>query len=430
MAIFSQLRWRLKNVLREIWVRVSAFGLLGIVTALGAAGFGYLVPPELGMKMGAGSVEPILKIIATAMLTVTTFSLQIMVTAFGSAQTGATPRAIKLLQTDRITQNVLASFIGAFVFSLVGIIALEAKIYDDSGRFILLVVTLIVVAIVVLSLLRWVQHLSEFGRLGDVISRVERAARDALVTRCAEPWLRAQYWKEPPKGVFGVASDRTGHVQHVDIGALEKIAHAHDCRIWLCAPPGEFVHRAVDLVFCDALPGDAATRDEIEEAVRDAFTIDHARDFDQDPQFGLIALAEIASRALSPGINDPGTGIDILGRLIRVLADWHPPGTPHREFERVFVRPIAPGQLIEDAFSAIGRDGAGMFEVALRLQEVLAALAKIQPDHFGEPAAMQALRAAKLSQEALRIEAERARITAIAQDTAARFGGPGETTGA
>ncbi|TNF11478.1 MAG: DUF2254 domain-containing protein, partial [Rhodobacteraceae bacterium] len=76
MAIFSQLRWRLKNVLREIWVRVSAFGLLGIVTALGAAGFGYIVPPELGMKMGAGSVEPILQIIATAMLTVTTFSLQ------------------------------------------------------------------------------------------------------------------------------------------------------------------------------------------------------------------------------------------------------------------------------------------------------------------------------------------------------------------
>lgn len=421
MAIFSQLRWRLKTILQEIWVRVTAFGLLGIVTALGSAGFGYLLPPDFGLKMGAGSVEPILKIMATAMLSVTTFSLQIMVTAFGSAQTGATPRAIKLMQTDRVTQNVLASFIGAFVFSLVGIIALETKVYDDSGRFILLIVTLGVVAIVVISLLRWVQHLSEFGRLGDVISRVERAAHRALVIRCAGPWLGGHAWHDPPEGVFEVHSVRTGHVQHVDLSVLERVAQEHDCRVWLCAQPGAFVHPAVDLVMCDALPGDAEARAALEEALRDAFTVDHARNFDQDPQFGLIALAEIASRALSPGINDPGTGIDILGRLMRVLADWQPPQPQTPEFPRIFVRPLPPDQLIEDAFSAIARDGAGLFEVALRLQEVLEALARMRPVQFGPPATAQARRAAQYSQTALEIEEDRQRI----RDMAERLGAEG-----
>lgn len=421
MAIFSQLRWRLKTILQEIWVRVTAFGLLGIVTALGSAGFGYLLPADFGLTMGAGSVEPILKIMATAMLTVTTFSLQIMVTAFGSAQTGATPRAIKLMQTDRVTQNVLASFIGAFVFSLVGIIALETKVYDDSGRLILLIVTLGVVAIVVISLLRWVQHLSEFGRLGDVISRVERAAHRALVTRCATPWLGGHAWQDPPEGVFGVVSARTGHVQHVDLSVLERVAQEHDCRVWLCAQPGAFVHPAVDLVMCDALPGDAQARAALEEALRDAFTVDHARNFDQDPQFGLIALAEIASRALSPGINDPGTGIDILGRLMRVLADWQPPQPQTPRCARVFVRLLPPEQLIEDAFSAIARDGAGMFEVALRLQEVLAALARMRPVQFGPPATAQARRAAQYCEAALELDEDRQRI----RDMAERLGAEG-----
>ncbi|KFE36761.1 DUF2254 domain-containing protein [Thioclava atlantica] len=421
MAIFSQLRWRLKVVMREIWVRVTAFGVLGIVTALGAAGFGRFIPAEFGLKTGAGSVELILQIMATAMLTVTTFSLQIMVTAFSAAQTGATPRAIKLMQSDRITQNVLASFIGAFVFSLVGIIALETGIYGQSGRFILLVVTVGVVAIVVISLLRWVQHLSEFGRLGDVISRVEVAGRNALVARCDAPWLGGQPWTEPPTGVFGVSSERTGHVQHVDLSTLDRVGREHDCRLWLLATPGEFTHRATNLVLCDALPGDAETRQEMEEEIRDAFSIDHARDFDQDPQFGLIALAEIASRALSPGINDPGTGIDILGRLVRVLAEWHPPRSPELHFERVFVRDIPPAQLIEDAFSAIARDGAGMFEVALRLQEVLKALAAMHPDHFGAPAAGKARESAVLSDAALGLEVERVRIRACAGEIASRF---------
>ncbi len=415
MMSLSSLHWRLRVILREIWVRVTAFGVLGIITALGSAGFGHLLPGDLGLKMGADSVEPILKIMATAMLTVTTFSLQIMITAFGAAQTGATPRAIKLMQTDQITQNVLASFIGSFVFSLVGIIALQTPIYDSSGRFLLLVVTIGVVAVVVISLLRWVQHLSEFGRLGDVISRVEDAAASALKQRCADPFMGAHPWQDPPTGVFRVKSPRTGHVQHVDVHQLQAIAQRHECRIWLSAEPGCFVHPAADLVLCDALPTDAGAREALEEVIIDSFAVDHARDFEQDPQFGLIALAEIASRALSPGINDPGTGIDILGRLMRVLADWNPVEQPDLRNDRLYVRSISSDQLIDDAFSAIARDGAGLFEVALRLQKVLAALAQITPEQFARPAARQAHQAALQSEAALPLGENRARITAAAK---------------
>lgn len=422
MLSLSNLRWRLRIILREIWVRVTAFGVLGILTALSSAWFGHMIPDEFGLKMGADSVEPILTIMATAMLTATTFSLQIMITAFGSAQTSATPRAIKLMQTDRITQNVLASFIGSFVFALVGIIALQTQIYGASGRFLLLVVTIGVVAMVVVSLLRWVQHLSEFGRLGDVISRVEDSAANALKTRCADPYLGALPWEAPPTGVWPVKSQRTGNVQHVDISQLQEIAQAHDCRIWLCAPPGNFVHPAADLVACDGLPVDAKIRAHMEKEILDSFAIDHARDFEQDPQFGLIALAEIASRALSPAVNDPGTGIDILGRLTRVLAIWTPAAEFELRHDRIYARSIAPEQLIEDAFSAIARDGAGLFEVALRLQVVLGALAQMAPEPFAKPAAQQALRAALQSEAALPLAENRARISAAAAALAQEVG--------
>ena len=44
------------------------------------------------------------------------------------------------------------------------------------------------------------------------------------------------------------------------------------------------------------------------EAIAATFVIGGSRVFDQDPRFGLLVLSEIASRALSPAVNDPGWG--------------------------------------------------------------------------------------------------------------------------
>ncbi|MCY2449393.1 DUF2254 domain-containing protein, partial [Klebsiella pneumoniae] len=93
------------------------------------------------------------------------FSLSIMVTAYGSATTNVTPRATRLVVEDVTTQNVLATFIGSFLFSLVGIIALSMGAYGERGRVILFIVTLVVIALILITLLRWIQHLTSLGRV-------------------------------------------------------------------------------------------------------------------------------------------------------------------------------------------------------------------------------------------------------------------------
>jgi uncharacterized membrane protein len=46
------------------------------------------------------------------------------------------------------------------------------------------------------------------------------------------------------------------------------------------------------------------------------------RYFHEDPRFGLITLSEIASRALSPAVNDPGTAIQIISSHVRLFSLW------------------------------------------------------------------------------------------------------------
>ncbi len=81
---------------RQVWVRAALFTAISIVVALAARFVGPLLPFSFSVDLAAGSVDELLQIIATAMLTVSTFSVTAMVTAFSSATTTATPRSTQL----------------------------------------------------------------------------------------------------------------------------------------------------------------------------------------------------------------------------------------------------------------------------------------------------------------------------------------------
>ncbi|MCV5216691.1 DUF2254 domain-containing protein, partial [Escherichia coli] len=81
------------------------------------------------------------------------------------ASAGVTPRATKLVMEDSTTQNALATFLGSFSFSLVGIIALGIGAYHEQAQIYLFIVTMVVIIMIILTLLRWIQHLSVLGRV-------------------------------------------------------------------------------------------------------------------------------------------------------------------------------------------------------------------------------------------------------------------------
>ncbi|MEV8211790.1 DUF2254 family protein [Streptomyces sp. NPDC079189] len=90
----------LRRLMRTVWVRAVVFTVAAMLFALAAGVVGSVIPFELRVELGQNSVDSLLQIIATAMLTATTFSITAMVTAYSSATTIATPRSTKLLIAD------------------------------------------------------------------------------------------------------------------------------------------------------------------------------------------------------------------------------------------------------------------------------------------------------------------------------------------
>jgi len=406
--MISKWQWLLAQLTRTLWIRATLYVVLALAAALLAVLIERLLPGPLPVDIGADAVDRILDILASSMLAVTTFSLSVMVAAYSTATSNVTPRATRLLMQDTTTQNVLGTFIGAFLFSLVGLVALSTGAYGESGRVVLFAITLLVIALIVVTILRWIDHLSRFGRVGDTTERVEQVTTRALRERIANPCLGAHCWDgEVPAGCRPLYPDDSFYLQHLDVLTLSELAEEHQLALYVPVQPGAFVHPAEPLLWVHG-----RLDEDLQCTLCDCFTLDSLRSFDQDPRFGCSVLSEIASRALSPAVNDPGTAIDILGRGVRLFAPWAKGPSPQEaevSCQGVWLTPLALDDLFDDLFGPIARDGAGRIDVQLRLVKSLQALAA-QDACFAAPARRLAREALALGEQALVLDADRQRL--------------------
>ncbi|RMP68462.1 DUF2254 domain-containing protein [Pseudomonas syringae group genomosp. 3] len=415
--MIARWQWLLIQTTKRLWFRAGLFSLLGVVTALLAVVLRDHIPIDLPGKIGADAVDKILGIIASSMLAVTTFSLSTMVTAYGAASTGTTPRATTLVMEDTTTQNALSTFIGSFLFSLVGIIALSTGAYGAQGRVILFGVTLAVVVLIVYTLLRWIDHLSKLGRVGETIDRVEAATISALTDRRRLPYLGGcAYPEHAVQGLpmLAIRSREVGYVQHVDVPALEAFAKKNAALIYLEILPGSFVNEGELLVHAVRASTEPLEESQVRQILA-SVTVGARRTFEHDPRFGLSVLSEIASRALSPAVNDPGTAIDVIGRGIRAFNAQARSGAlekPQAQCNCVHVRGLCIEDMFDDFFSPIARDGATLIEVNIRLVKALLSLAHSSPELYADVCATQIRVVQERAEAALTLDADKARLRA------------------
>ncbi len=399
--------FKLRLAVRRLWLRAALFGVLGVATAVLAAFLAPYVPSDIAVKIGGRAVDTILSLMASSMLAVTTFSLSTMVAAQAAAAQSGSPRATELLTEDNHAHNALSTFIGAFLFSVVGLVALETESYGAHGRVIMFGVTILVLVAVVATLIRWVDSLARLGRVSNTISKLEKVTRDAIEMRGAQPFRGGKAYKALPRGTTAIAAPSVGYVQYIDMAALGRLADKHEITLYLEADTGSFMYPGRPLArYRGTLDEDG------ENSIAASFVLGDRRTFEQDMRYGLIVLCEVAQRALSAAVNDPGTAMDVIAVQLRLLAQWHDCRSAFdggAEYEHIHVREPSAEELLDDAFAPVARDAAGNAEVQLRLQKAFAALEALGDDdgNFARAARRHAKIARERALKAFTHEADR-----------------------
>lgn len=403
----NRLNFFLKRVGEQLWVKPLLVCVLSTAATFFAkladnSNLGGLLP-----DITRESIESLLTNIAASMLVIATFAVGSMVSSYASASNSATPRSFTLIIADDVSQNSLSTFIGAFIFSIVALIALKNGYYGNAGRFALFTLTIIVFAVVIITFVRWLDSIARLGRLGTTISKVESATAEALKSRRIAPTLLANSLSQNTQIKEPIFSKDIGYIQRVDIAKLQNFADKWQLRIRVACLPGTFCTPDRPIAFYCA---DSKADQQVDtQQIADSFLVGTARTFDEDPRFGLIVLSEIANRALSPAVNDPGTAIEVIGCLVRLFVNWQnvPDSNDNCKkikYDRIEVAELSVADMFDDAFIAIARGGADTIEVGVRLQKALSVLASMGDDKMRQSAHRHSRMALARAEKSLAID--------------------------
>ena len=372
----------------KLWFKPLIFCLLSI----GGALFAHLADDtfltDIVPDIQKNSLDDLLSTLANSMLVIAIFAVGSMLSAFAAASGTATPRSFKLVVADDVSQNALSIYIGSFIFSIVASVAFKNGYYGKAGYFVLFVLTLTVFLLVIFTFLRWVQRISKLGRLGHTIEKIEIATSENFKKRIKLRRMGGSPIIERENKGIPIYSNEIGYIQHLNMDILQEVATKLKTIITLNSMPGTFLTPDRAIAYVVTEEKDIPIKEK--EKLNKAFIIDETRSYYADPRFGLIALSEIASRALSPGINDPGTAISIINSFVRLFHLWFKKNedgpSPEVKYTRIEVPEIKAKDIFEDAFRPISRDGAGNIEVMIRLQKALTSIYNFVDDEVKEVA--------------------------------------------
>lgn len=306
---------------RPFWVLPSTICLLAVAAGLLLPRLDAALTGDLPYLFGgnADSARSLLSTIASAMISVTglVFSITMVVMQLASSQ--FTPRLLGGFLASRITQATLGVFTSSFVFALIVLRDVRGGSDPFVPQLSVTVAFLLVLASVALFF-AFIHHITLSIQVSQVIDRIsghtvstlEKGDDDAWDDGSAVPpaWSQAD-------GPSVVVSTGSGHgiVERVHYTDLVRAAERAGAVVELRTRAGDVRHRGQELaVVHGALAGDRVVGE-----VRAAFGLGKERSMQQDPEFGVRQLVDIAERALSPGINDPTTAVQVLDELHRIL---------------------------------------------------------------------------------------------------------------
>jgi len=307
------------TITRSFWflpglMTLGAVILSVLTRTLGADGVveRFLVDHDL-IAASPDSTRSILATTVGSIITVTSLVFSMVLVALSRAQQQLGPRLLQQFTGDTVNQLVLGAFVATFVHALLTLATTPDPIPATP-----VATTILMVLGCFVLLIYFLHHTARYMQADHVLARL----RDELCAAIADTWRNRDDGDDAdpaPPALDGkgtpVTAPRGGYIQSVDTTRLLAIATEHGLRLRMDYRPGHFV--LPDATIGQALP---AASDKVLHQIDQAIVVGAVRTAAQDLEFSIKAMAEIALRALSPGINDTYTALAAIDQLGAALA--------------------------------------------------------------------------------------------------------------
>jgi uncharacterized membrane protein len=329
--------------------------------------------------------QVILAGIAASIMTVVSIVFAILLMTLTLASMQFSPRIIVSFSRDRVTQWTLGIFLGTFSYCMAALPA--ARSFPHPFAPVATVLGAMVLALLCVGLLLFfIHHISQAISVNHIVDRIAdetEAMIDEMMPRPHQPRLKDAEPLRPNPSEVAVASHDSGYIRFIDKRRLIGVAKHYHVSIRVLRRVGHFVPEGVPLMMVsksNRLPSEGTAE------LLAAFDIGPTRTLQQDVEFGVLQIVDVALKAISPAVNDPTTAITCIDQLSRILIRfasreppedllYDPPGIVRASIEWIHFE-----RLLEAAFEQIRMYSKTDVAVSLRLLRALGDIAASTPD--------------------------------------------------
>jgi uncharacterized membrane protein len=380
--------------LREsFWFIPSLALLAGVLLGAGLVELDAALEAELGGRWprlfgaGAEGARGTLAAIAGSMITVAGVVFSVTIVALSLAASAYSPRVLRTFMHDRPTQIAFGVFVGIFAYCLVVLRTVRAADHAGAGFVPSLAVfgALVLALLGVWVLVYFIHHVALAIQVSTILERIAAETRDAIERLFPQQLGEGEddAAEEPPgeRAWRALPALRSGYIVTVDARGLLAFARERGAVLRMELGVGEFAVESLPLAY---LAGGSARPQDDAAALDALYTLGTERSVEQDAAFGIQQIVDVATRALSPGVNDPSTAAmcaDHLGALLVRLARRRMPSRLRAEGGELRVIARAPSfeRLAALAFEPLTRYARGKPEVLAALERAARAVQSAAP---------------------------------------------------
>ncbi|MGB0119649.1 MAG: DUF2254 domain-containing protein [Solirubrobacterales bacterium] len=316
-------RWKIREFVRNsIWVVPAISVILAIILGILVPDLDEKTTGRIGIAYGAGAAQGMLSAMAGGMITFTgfVFSILLLAVQFGSSQ--FSPRMLRRFLRDPTTKISLGMFMATFIYALFVLRAIQPSDNENFVPDFSVSLAILLLLLSMIMFLRLISRTTQGLRVAAVLGDLGRDGAKVMNTAYPNDFGEVEPGSGGPAPV--VSEDPVtvrfnqdpGILQSVDFDGVVAIAERAGARVELVPPIGDLV-----------APGDALFKvhgvDEFDvTTLQKSVAVGDERTIKDDPAFVFRLLADISSKALSPGVNDPTTtaqALDQIELLLRIL---------------------------------------------------------------------------------------------------------------
>ncbi|MCF2446643.1 DUF2254 domain-containing protein [Dyadobacter sp. CY345] len=260
----------------------------------------------------ASTARSIIGAIASGIISLTVFSFSMVMIVLNQAASQMSNRVLGQLIGNKFQQIILGIYIGTIIYAFF----LLSTIRDiDSGIYIPALSTYLLIFFTISDIFLFIyflHYITQSVKYEVVIQRIFDDTLNALKKTCpgeVPPTIVTQ-----PETPYQIRSVKSGIFESINLEGLTQLCEEHHVEIAVQLTPGTYVLTGTPLI---------STSKSLPENVRQLFLEQASFSVNQtiieNYAYGFSQLREIALKALSPGINDPGTAIISLRALSSLL---------------------------------------------------------------------------------------------------------------